>query len=138
MESPSCSLRSSIAYPNRVRLPCRVRYSLTHSREGAGAGFSLDVKHEPAQGDTITVRACMSSIAAASGMAVLEAGLPTGAVVDMDSLNRLPGTSAIKRVERGDRKAIIYFDSIPRDVTCVAFAASVEAKVANVQPPVSS
>lgn len=48
-------------------------------------------------------------LAGSSGMAVQEVGIPTGFEADVEKLAKLNG---VRKVEKGNRKVILYFDEV--------------------------
>ncbi|KAJ8305165.1 hypothetical protein KUTeg_017300 [Tegillarca granosa] len=94
--------------------------------------FSMNVTLLEEKLNRLTLRTCTRYLmTGASGMTVLELGIPTGFELDSESVIEV---STLKRTETVDRKVIFYFDKITQTETCLTLSVTRTDLVAKSQP----
>ncbi|KAJ8305152.1 hypothetical protein KUTeg_017287 [Tegillarca granosa] len=94
--------------------------------------FSMNVTLLEEKLNILNLRTCTRYLmSGASGMTVLELGIPTGFELDSESVIEV---STLKRTETVDRKVIFYFDKITQTEKCLTLSVTRTDLVAKSQP----
>ncbi|XP_013383486.1 CD109 antigen [Lingula anatina] len=103
----------------RALFQVSVSYNIkTMEQEPSFAVEATQVEH--AFGNLVKVQICSKWLenSPASGMAVLEIGIPSGFEADLESISQLP---SLKKTEKAYRKIVLYFDEVSATKTCITF-----------------
>lgn len=120
----------------------QVSYKYNTNVTSAWPRFVLDpTVNRNSHADYLHLSACASFVsvpgdAERSNMAVMEVHLPSGFVVDTDTLPTLESSERIKKVEtqQRDTKVVIYFDYLDRREVCPTLHAYKTVKVTKHRP----
>lgn len=120
----------------------QVSYKYNTNVTSAWPRFVLDpTVNRNSHADYLHLSACASFVsvpgdAERSNMAVMEVYLPSGFVVDTDTLPTLESSERIKKVEtqQRDTKVVIYFDYLDRREVCPTLHAYKTVKVTKHRP----
>jgi len=121
----------------------QVSYTYNTNVTSAWPRFVLDpTVNRNSHADYLHLSACASFVSVVgeneqrSNMAVMEVHLPSGFVVDRDTLPTLESSERIKKVETQNRntKVVIYFDYLDRREVCPTLHAYKTVKVTKHRP----
>lgn len=132
----------SVSATGRGMALAQVSYSYNTNVTSAWPRFVLDpTVNRNSHADYLHLSACASFVsvpgdAERSNMAVMEIHLPSGFVVDTDTLPTLESSERIKKVEtqQRDTKVVIYFDYLDRREVCPTLHAYKTVKVTKHRP----
>ncbi|EDW65046.2 thioester-containing protein 1 allele R1 [Drosophila virilis] len=142
VELPSNIKNVSVSATGRGLALAQVSYKYNTNVTSAWPRFVLDpTVNRNSHADYLHLSACASFVsvpgdAERSNMAVMEVQLPSGFVVDTDTLPTLESSERIKKVETQQRntKVIIYFDYLDRREVCPTLHAYKTVKVTKHRP----
>ncbi|XP_068143587.1 thioester-containing protein 1 allele R1 isoform X1 [Drosophila tropicalis] len=143
VELPNTLKNLSISATGRGMALAQVSYKYNTNVTSAWPRFVLDpTVNRNSHADYLHLSACASFVTVAgeqeqrSNMAVMEVQLPSGFVVDTDTLPTLESSERIKKVEtvNRDTKVIIYFDYLDRREVCPTLHAYKTIKVTKNRP----
>ncbi|KAH8413116.1 hypothetical protein KR009_008160, partial [Drosophila setifemur] len=143
VELPNNLKNLSISATGRGMALAQVSYKYNTNVTSAWPRFVLDpTVNRNSHADYLHLSACASFVSVAgeseqrSNMAVMEVQLPSGFVVDRDTLPTLESSERIKKVETQNRntKVVIYFDYLDRREVCPTLHAYKTVKVTKHRP----
>ncbi|XP_017097884.3 thioester-containing protein 1 allele R1 [Drosophila bipectinata] len=143
VELPNNLKNLSISATGRGMALAQVSYKYNTNVTSAWPRFVLDpTVNRNSHADYLHLSACASFVSVAgeaeqrSNMAVMEVQLPSGFVVDRDTLPTLESSDRIKKVETQNRntKVVIYFDYLDRREVCPTLHAYKTVKVTKHRP----
>ncbi|EDW28614.1 GL19279 [Drosophila persimilis] len=143
VELPSNLKNLSISATGRGMALAQVSYRYNTNVTSAWPRFVLDpTVNRNSHADYLHLSACASFVSVVgepeqrSNMAVMEVQLPSGFVVDTDTLPTLESSERIKKVETQNRdtKVVIYFDFLDRREVCPTLHAYKTVKVTKHRP----
>ncbi|XP_030383417.1 CD109 antigen isoform X2 [Scaptodrosophila lebanonensis] len=142
VELPSTLKNVSISATGRGMALAQITYKYNTNVTSAWPRFVLDpTVNRNSHSDYLHLSACASFVSVSgdaerSNMAVMEVFLPSGFVVDIDTLPTLESSERIKKVEtqRRNTKVIIYFDYLDRREVCPTLHAYKTVKITKHRP----
>ncbi|KAH8333630.1 hypothetical protein KR059_001594, partial [Drosophila kikkawai] len=143
VELPNNLKNLSISATGRGMALAQVSYKYNTNVTSAWPRFVLDpTVNRNSHADYLHLSACASFVSVVgeeeqrSNMAVMEVSLPSGFVVDRDTLPTLESSERIKKVETQNRntKVVIYFDYLDRREVCPTLHAYKTVKVTKHRP----
>ncbi|KAH8411964.1 hypothetical protein KR222_003896, partial [Zaprionus bogoriensis] len=142
VELPNNIKNVSVSATGRGMALAQVSYKYNTNVTSAWPRFVLDpTVNRNSHADYLHLSACASFVsvpgdAERSNMAIMEVYLPSGFVVDTDTLPTLESSERIKKVEtqQRDTKVVIYFDYLDRREVCPTLHAYKTVKVTKHRP----
>ncbi|KAM8717184.1 hypothetical protein ACLKA7_003967 [Drosophila subpalustris] len=142
VELPNNIKNVSVSATGRGMALAQISYRYNTNVTSAWPRFVLDpTVNRNSHADYLHLSACASFVsvpgdAERSNMAVMEIHLPSGFVVDTDTLPTLESSERIKKVEtqQRDTKVVIYFDYLDRREVCPTLHAYKTVKVTKHRP----
>ncbi|XP_044316037.1 CD109 antigen [Drosophila rhopaloa] len=143
VELPNNLKNLSVSATGRGMAFAQVSYQYNTNVTSAWPRFVLDpTVNRNSHADYLHLSACASFVSVVgeaeqrSNMAVMEVQLPSGFVVDRDTLPTLESSERIKKVETQNRntKVVIYFDYLDRREVCPTLHAYKTVKVTKHRP----
>ncbi|KMY88827.1 CD109 antigen [Drosophila simulans] len=143
VELPNNLKNLSVSATGRGMALAQVSYTYNTNVTSAWPRFVLDpTVNRNSHADYLHLSACASFVSVVgeneqrSNMAVMEVHLPSGFVVDRDTLPTLESSERIKKVETQNRntKVVIYFDYLDRREVCPTLHAYKTVKVTKHRP----
>ncbi|XP_062137544.1 thioester-containing protein 1 allele R1 [Drosophila sulfurigaster albostrigata] len=142
VELPSNVKNVSVSATGRGMALAQISYKYNTNVTSAWPRFVLDpTVNRNSHADYLHLSACASFVsvpgdAERSNMAIMEVYLPSGFVIDTDTLPTLESSERIKKVEtqQRDTKVVIYFDYLDRREVCPTLHAYKTVKVTKHRP----